>query len=92
LLDEGAVEGTIPIGWAGALLKASSISSFDNPFLSKKLLFVSIGEPMTFGCARNWTALEIWSSRNNCWDGAVEVVVGAALLSGTVWDIVQYPK
>jgi hypothetical protein len=47
----------------GTRLKASSISSFVRPFFSRNDLLKMTGEPLTFGCERNFTAFCTCSSR-----------------------------
>lgn len=47
----------------GTRRKASSISSFVSPFLSRKERLYMTGDPLTFGCERNFTAFWTWSSR-----------------------------
>lgn len=49
--------------YTGTRRKASSISSFVRPFLSRKERLYMTGDPLTFGCERNLTAFCTWSSR-----------------------------
>ena len=48
----------------GTRRKASSISSFIRPFFSKNDRLWVTGEPLTFRCDKNFTALWICASRN----------------------------
>lgn len=47
----------------GTRRKASSISSLVRPFFSRNDILYLTGDPLTFGCDRNFIAFCTWSSR-----------------------------
>lgn len=69
----------------GTLRKASSISSFVNPFFSKNERLCTMGDDLTLGWERKLTALITWSSRTGWGLGSHGSVFG---LFSTAFDSV----